>query len=633
MSKIRVDIQALRGIAIALVVLDHFGLGPFRQGYLGVDIFFVISGFLITGIISKNLINNTFSFKDFYFRRARRLLPAAYTTIFLTTIASIWFINSIEMKALMSQVVGALTFTTNFVLNQQTGYFDVAAVNKPFLHMWSLAVEEQFYLLFPTLLFFIPRWSWIPTIIIICILSFAGCIYQLLHYPTAAFYLLPTRAWELFFGSLGALTVSRWESSRLIKALFWPSLLALLSLSIWSTGLPHPSLDALIVCAATLIIILAKNNYASKSIISKLVANLGNISYSLYLVHWPIVVFMRSAYTDKIPDYSQILALALSLLLAFALNKFVEEPFRRIRRYSLTFGVSAILAPILLISVQFLATNYVKTDLDFIQIRRPNYGLDPVCDNSLFKPRKKCMSSNSPDTLVWGDSFAMHSIPGIVAYGKTLKGIIQATYSACPPFLETAPYNPHQDKAERVSKICIQFNTDVIQYIEKTPTIKKVILAASFWQYTIQSNQMLRKNQDGTFSLNSTSLDIVKEDLGRTIQALQQAGKEVILIAPPPAIGNQNVSCMERVLAKKFVFGNNPKCEVNFHDYLQDNAGVIALTENVEEKFKIHVIRLSDALCSQQVCQSILDGVPIYRDSVHLSYLGSDKVFKQLSNI
>lgn len=636
MSKVRIDIQALRAIAVMLVVLEHAELGPLYQGFLGVDIFFVISGYLITSIINQALINNTFSFKVFYFKRVKRLLPAAYTTILLTSIASIWFLNALEMSALFSQVLGALTFTINFVLLNQTGYFDISAAFKPLLHMWSLAVEEQFYLLFPALLFFVPRRFWLCTIISLGLLSFVGCVSLGATNPTAAFYLLPTRAWELLIGALGALMAYRWENTKIIKILFWPALLALLLLPIFSIneslGLPHPSIDAFIICVATLIIILAKNHYAATGVLSKGLAKLGNISYSLYLVHWPIIVFMNSAYTTQIPLSSRIIALSLSILLAVILNRFVETPFRKIQKYSLRFGISTVLASILLICVQLFSTSYAKTDLDFSYIRRPNYGLDRVCDNYLFKPRPECQSADTPDTLIWGDSYAMHTIPGIVAYPNTNQGIVQATYSACPPFLGTAPYNKNRTDAIRVSQLCMQFNDNVRQYIEQTPHIKQVILAASFWQYTQNNNQMLSRTQTGKAVIGSTSLEQAQADLGRTIQALQNAGKEVIVISPPPAVGEENLTCMERLLSEKFVFGSNPRCEVDYGMYTRANAGVIALTNNIEQTFKIRVIRLSQAVCNEQVCQSILDGVPLYRDSAHLSYSGSEKIFEQLSN-
>ena len=152
MTDVRTDIQALRGIAVGVVLLDHFKIGPFHQGYLGVDIFFVISGFLITRILVREIDAGTFSFADFYSRRAKRILPAAYAVILLTSIASAWLLDSIEMASLTKQVWGAVTYTINFVLWSQVGYFDVSAGLKPLLHLWSLAVEEQFYILFPMLL-------------------------------------------------------------------------------------------------------------------------------------------------------------------------------------------------------------------------------------------------------------------------------------------------------------------------------------------------------------------------------------------------------------------------------------------------------------------------------------------------
>jgi len=154
---LRQDIQFLRGIAVLFVVIYHSGLGILNEGYLGVDIFFVISGFLITKLILEKLAEDNFSFTDFYFRRAKRLLPALYSTLFFTTAIGVFFLTKSQWSDYLEQLLGALTFTANFVLPGQTGYFEQSSDGKPLLHIWSLSLEEQYYFILPLFLFLIPR--------------------------------------------------------------------------------------------------------------------------------------------------------------------------------------------------------------------------------------------------------------------------------------------------------------------------------------------------------------------------------------------------------------------------------------------------------------------------------------------
>lgn len=204
----RTDIQALRGLAIALVLLHHAKLLPWlKAGYLGVDIFFVVSGYLITGIIQRALLAGTFTFSGFYFRRAKRLLPAAYVTFIATALLSTLFLTGPEMRDFTWQLLGAVTFTGNIALWMQTGYFEGAANLKPLLHVWSLAIEEQYYLLLPAALVVTPRRYWRMGVLMVVAFSVALCLALLPTKPGAVFYLLPARAWELGLGSLGVLAL------------------------------------------------------------------------------------------------------------------------------------------------------------------------------------------------------------------------------------------------------------------------------------------------------------------------------------------------------------------------------------------------------------------------------------------
>lgn len=630
MSNFRTDIQALRGIAVALVVFEHLGMSSFKSGFLGVDIFFVISGYLITGIIASKLTEGNFSIGQFYYRRAKRLLPAAYATVFLTCIGAYFFLNAIELESLYHQVIGSVTYTTNFVLLNQVGYFDSAAASKPLLHMWSLAVEEQFYLLFPLILLALPPRHWLTASAFLLVASILACLYLTHIHPSAAFYLLPTRAWELLIGSAGYLLTTRFNF-RVPTTLFTIALGLIILLPTQEYDWPHPGGVALVTCLATLIILWSKSSLFNHSVFKPLV-KLGDISYSLYLVHWPIIVFSKGGDLSNFEPSLKATLLVASLMAATLLYFAVERPTRsaHLSVAKLTAGVA--IGSAILLTTQYALTNYYKPDIDFTQILRPNYGLDKACDNYTFNNTPQCRTSESADTLVWGDSYAMHTIEGIKNHRP--RGIIQATYSACPPFLGTAPYNPARPDAEKVANYCIAFNDGVLESIKSDSKIKTVILAASFWQYTVLNNQMQTRTKEGdqSTSIQMTSLEQVEQDLGNTIKALQDLGKEVLVIGPPPSVGNDNVSCMEQILSGKLQTKDYSSCGIPTTTYRQGNAGVIKLLDFIESTYRVRTIRLSDAICDVDNCRAIIDGIPMYRDSGHLTYLGSAKAFDDLAN-
>ncbi|AUM69241.1 hypothetical protein C0J56_10225 [Pseudomonas fluorescens] len=526
----RLDIQALRGLAVALVVLDHLDFNLFKSGFLGVDIFFVISGYLITGIIAKNLNESKFSISEFYYKRAKRLIPAVYLTILLTCLAAHMILTPMESRSLLYQVAGAVSYTTNFVLFSQAGYFDADASTKPLLHLWSLAVEEQYYLIFPLILMATPARTWLHIVATLLIVSLAACLYVNQLNPSAAFYLLPTRAWELLVGSAGYLIAQKFE----IKTpypVFIASIIVVLLVPSVDYNWAHPGLAAIIVCTSTLAIILHNYPLTNATLLSPLV-KLGNISYSLYLVHWPIIVFAHATLPGEWHLSTKLVLLLTSISCAAVLYMLVEQPSRKstVSRSRLawltTIGAAALLG------TQFAATKLNNNSVDFANVLRPNYGLDKSCDNYLFIDNEKCRTSKTARTIIWGDSYAMHAIEGIKNHRKG--GITQATYSACPPFLDTAPYNPAREDADKLSNYCVAFNDSVLSAIKNDQNIETVILAASFWQYTIPANKMLTRDRENSTRLNSTNLNQAKEDLGKTIESLQLIGKEVIIIAPPP---------------------------------------------------------------------------------------------------
>lgn len=627
MSTIRVDIQVLRGLAVLFVVLEHLAIPGFHYGYLGVDIFFVISGFLITSIVSRGLARDKFSFKEFYLRRAKRLLPASFVTILATIIAAKLFLPPMQIESLKQQIIGALTFSTNFVLLSQAGYFDLESATKPLLHMWSLAVEEQFYFFVPALLAFTPAKHWRKILVVLAIASFVGCLYLSLSNQSAAFYLLPTRAWELLIGSIASMLVHSAAVKNVTSKLAVPAFAVLLASPFVNSGLSHPGLDAVVVCFATAIVLLANHRLINSKVWTP-IEKAGDISYSLYLVHWPIIAIANASIgTDSMTVKATLLAA--SLVTAIALYNLVEKPFR-VMQYG--FKPSLVVFPALTLALFGLSHSFLKVQSaeKIEKLFAPNYGLDRSCGTNIYKDTEKCRTSQDPKIIVWGDSYAMHNIPGLSQAQKI--DIRQATRSACAPFLNTAP-NTKRSDFEAQARQCVGFNDSTFKFISDTPSIKTVILAGSYGQYMQDTFESISFDTSGVMQIEKSTPKRAMKDMQVVVEKLKALGKQVVIISPPPPINTTIVSCIQAEMASPSLTNQSSKCLLDRKLFERSHKNVLNLMKYAETSLGAKVIYLSDALCDAKSCKTIIDGVPIYRDPGHLSNTGSVKLYQKMPNI
>ncbi|MHB8494215.1 MAG: acyltransferase family protein [Casimicrobiaceae bacterium] len=630
---LRRDIQALRGLAVLLVVAYHANRNVVAAGYLGVDMFFVISGYLITRLVDTGIESGSFSFQQFYFRRAKRLLPAAYVTFLVTAMAAPLFLETTEYRDFVSQLIGAVTFTCNIVLWQQAGYFGGAAELKPLLHVWSLSLEEQYYLFLPATLVFIPRRYWFPVTVLILLSSatlwYAGTQIK----PIATFYLLPTRAWELAIGSLGALSPRSNVLHRFARPMFAPSIAALLFVPLMPLSEPSAMFTAPIVCLATLFVLLRDHPLLPATLPVRFLAPVGNFSYSLYLVHWPLFAFANNAWVGDIPGdirfAGMLLVLVLSLALGYLLYRFVERPMHQADIHlSPRLLVKTLAASIGLMLVPVGLARATQSDVDYARIRRTNYGFGEACEyGSRFEVRNACRDSTHPSMLVWGDSFAMHLVPGILATAGTA-GIEQATRSECGPLLGIAPAEQITNRgpnrlSRRFAESCIAFNQSVIAYLAHTASIDTVVLASPFRQYLEPSEFLDLEEADGRTAIFASNEAAALRGINRTISAVRALGKRAVVVAPPPSGGFDVGRCLERRAERRLAFGAPRNCEIPWGEYQRTRRRELDFLSRVSRYANVPVLGFDSILCDQQACKTELDGTFIYRDAVHLSYAGS----------
>lgn len=335
----RKDIDGLRAVAVLPVVAYHVGLHALRGGFIGVDVFFVISGFLITQLLYKDIRANRFSIITFYERRIRRIFPALIAVLLAVYVLAILYCLPSELVDVSKSVTAAALSVSNFYFWLHSGYFDGDAISKPLLHTWSLAVEEQFYLFWPLLLFTLHRFvrsRLVPVTLGLSCVSFALSIAGMWYFPSANFYLPFTRAWELGIGALLALDA--------VPVLIGPAMrnvlaalgLALIIASVFliNPDLPFPGLLAAVPCVGAALVILAGrdgDSLVARALSWRPVVFIGLISYSLYLWHWPITVFQKTygAFVGGLSDATvKLLIIAVSLLIATLSWKFIEQPFR-----------------------------------------------------------------------------------------------------------------------------------------------------------------------------------------------------------------------------------------------------------------------------------------------------------------
>jgi peptidoglycan/LPS O-acetylase OafA/YrhL len=462
--KYRPDVDGLRAIAVLPVLLFHSGISLFSGGYVGVDIFFVISGFVISQTLIKEIEGGHYSIANFYVRRIRRILPALVATILLSSVLALLVFLPNTMREFSTSVTATVLFVSNIYFWKHSGYFEITALDRPLLHTWSLSVEEQFYILIPVALFFTYRLfrnlTW-PLFSLGAAASLALSIFLTDRGPTANFFLLPTRAWELLLGSIIVLANSKPAGNWILREVSAVIGLCLIVFAVttYTDATPFPGLAALVPTLGAALIIQSGRDQAT--LVGRLLSwhplvGIGLISYSLYLVHWPIIVFARYALLRDLVGWEIGAFIILSLVLAYLSWRFIETPFRhpaRVQPRTTLFAATA------MVLATLAALGIVGAFTDGFHARFSNFRPPPATeaggdvwlrgrcflenqDPAAWKGDFCVRTSGSPkNAVLWGDSFAAHYLPGLIKNQDRLShNIIQYTFAGCPPILSYTSY-------------------------------------------------------------------------------------------------------------------------------------------------------------------------------------------------
>ena len=625
----RKDINGLRAIAVIAVVLYHFGIAPFTGGFVGVDIFFVISGFLLTSITHREIHAGVFSRREFLMRRVRRIFPAiAMLTLVCVAWAGYFYLPG-DYNRLVRDAAGVLTMRSNYIFHGNVGYFAPDSKENLFLHTWSLSLESQFYLGFAVLCTaFWPRSGALKGRLgsaffaVLGVASVAWCLIHTASDESSAFYLIWCRAWEFMAGSAVALYGTRNQSRPVSNAVAITGVVLLgLSIVALDSSAPYPGWRALLPVAGTALVIFAGEGVVTRLLSAWPFQFLGRISYSVYLWHWPLLLAYRERLGHS-PSGLQAAALIGAAVLAGWLSyRFVEVPTRRkaSNRQLLT-GSLACVAGV-------FAFSGVVSAMDGWPQRLPAYQQSVIVAMNDINPRdKECSrrvdgtkptpgdfchfgpgSEDTPPTMIlWGDSFAGRIQPPVEAIASRLgiSGIV-ATEGGCPPFRGKV----FKGSGAEVFPGCERYSNFVFDYFARTPSIKLAVIAGDWQRYELTY-------EGGVLKQIATIL-------------ASRGGRMVFVAAVPNPYGDlphqwarqqfQAGHALEELTVPRdgqaYVFGRG-----------QQLASVASEVGNVI------VVDPFRAMCTADVCFTVKENKGLYSDTDHLSEAGVEYIIPSLAD-
>lgn len=634
----RPDIDGLRALAILLVVGFHAFPDIIHNGFIGVDIFFVISGFLISSIIFRELQHNKFSFCKFYARRIKRIFPALILVL-LSCFFIGWFVLfAHEYKLLGSHISAGAAFIANLKLYKESGYFDVSSELKPLLHLWSLGIEEQFYLIWPLILVitYRLRTRFLLVTLSIIIISFTLNIFLIDEHKIFTFYMPVTRFWELLLGSaLACLNTLESKPARIIdniKSILGICLIIIALMTI-DKEKNFPGYQALLPTAGAFFIIYAGQHAFLNRIIfsNKIAVFIGLISYPFYLWHWPLLSFARIMESGDASQTICIIAVTLSLVFSCLTYSFIEKPVRNYK-----YATSVLLFSMLFIAGLGAYTSYNKgfpARLEYFSqqeqqtVRTP--AIDYDCERFFKKNSNKrlfdyCRSSGSKysETIaIIGDSHAHALFPGIAEmFSSAHKNTLLLSNSSCPTLIGAVTGENDYEKT-----LCEKKINQIIDFLIKNHFISTVLIVTRGSVYItgngfgVAEKNLRNKPIIPLAENNNTGKSaayIFSEGLQATIDKLAGSGKKVYYISENPELGVDPFSCLGRPLS----LTRKQICSFKKSTVIARQKEYLAAISNIRNAV---IINSLNAFCPDDYCKFMENGTLLYADNNHLSIEGS----------
>ena len=639
----RPEIDGLRALSVLLVIFHHLGVTFFSGGYIGVDVFFVISGYLITSIITKEVSQQKFSIKGFYKRRIVRLAPAYFIVIATTSLVSMFALLPSELINYLDSVTYSTFFLANFYMwSEAGGYFGSQADFIPLLHLWSLAVEEQFYILWPIILVVFYKLFKFKGITLFVLFSALLCLivseYGAQKYTAAAYYLMPTRAVELMLGAL-LVFLPKYQFSILIR-----NFLTLLGLSLivytavmYTTATVFPGINALTPCFGAMLIIHCadyKKDFVGKVLSVKPVNFIGKISYPAYLWHWPIIVFCN-IYLINISFLIGLLILFITLIISFLTFQYIENPAKKALNWRLgKIFLVGFIVPALVLLVLTYTSNVndgfperfseslalkSKAILSFSYKERGRCNEGPVTNPLGEDECVLGVNKASVDFLLVGDSHANHYTGMIDEFAKN------ANISGYDITQHQTVYLPdarffYKREGRDVESVNFYRRNQKISEIIKSGLYKKVILAGAF----PNSISNLDYRISTTDSYNPKK--VFKKQFTKSIEIIIASGATPYIINDNPTYKKEVHKC--GILNERFNLTQN--CNMPIAEYRNQVSDWMEFVEYLQKQFpQLNFINPNDIICDDKKCVTEIDEIPLYRDSTHLNQIGSRLIGKK----